>query len=192
MKSWMKSLTLALGVVALPAAAETFDISVGEEAVRAGLTGSLSRAFSGATGEYDVGAVFRSESGGDAFVPHVGVLLTGDTGARDVNVDAGLGLRAVYIDGENEDGGALALSGKISARMPGIERLSLNLYGHYAPGALSFGDIDDYRELGLDLSYEVIKSASIYVGYREIVADVDPAGEIEADDGLHAGLRLTF
>jgi hypothetical protein len=77
-------------------------------------------------------------------------------------------------------------------RLPGIERLSLNLYGHYAPGALSFGDIDDYRELGLDLSYEVIKSASIYVGYREIVADVDPAGEIEAADGLHAGLRLTF
>jgi len=192
MKSWAKLLTLALGAVALPAAAETFDISVGEEAVRGGLSGPLSRVFDGASGEYDVGAVFRSESGGDAFVPHVGVLLTGDTGARDVAVVAGLGLRAVYVDGENEDGGAIALGGKVTARLPGLERLSLNLYGYGAPSVISFGDIDKYYELGFDVGYEVIKNASIYVGYREIRADIDPRGKIKADDGFHAGLRLNF
>ncbi|HSW12694.1 MAG TPA: YfaZ family outer membrane protein [Solimonas sp.] len=181
-----------LSVAALPATAATFDASVGEESVRLGLEGPLSSVFSGAKGEYDFGALWRSEDDADAFVPHVGVLLTGDTGAREATVTAGLGVRAAYIDGESTDGGALALGGKVDIRIPGYDRISVDLYAFGAPEITSFGDIENYYDIGASVGYEVIKDASVYIGWRQVQADVDPNGEIEADDALHAGLRLNF
>jgi len=181
-----------LSVATLPAAAATFDASVGEESVRVALEGPLSSVFSGAQGQYDFGALWRSEDEGDAFVPHVGVLLTGDTGAREATITAGLGVRAAYIDGESDDGGALALGGKVDVRVPGYERLGLGIYAYGAPEVTSFGDIESYYDIGASVGYEVIKGASIYVGWRQVQADVDPDGEIEADDAFHAGLRLNF
>ncbi|MDM4771726.1 YfaZ family outer membrane protein [Solimonas sp. SE-A11] len=181
-----------LALAALPAAAATFDASIGEEAVRVGLEGDLSSVFSGAKGQYDLGALWRSENNADAFVPHIGVLLTGDTGARDAKVTAGLGIRAAYIDGENADGSAIALGGQVDVRMPGFERVALGAYGYFAPDVTTFGDTDKYYDVGLSLGYEVIKDASVYVGWRKVVAKLDGGGEIEADDGFNIGLRLNF
>lgn len=183
---------LAMAMATLPAAAATFDASIGEEAVRVGLEGDLSSVFSSAKGQYDLGALWRSEDGGDAFVPHVGVLLTGDAGARDAKVTAGLGIRAAYIDGESNDGSAIALGGQVDVRIPGYDRVALGAYGYFAPEVTTFGDTDKYYDVGLSLGYEVIKDASVYVGWRKVVADLDGGGEIEADDGLNIGLRLDF
>jgi len=183
---------LVLAAATLPAAAATFDASIGEEAVRVGLEGELSSVFSGAKGQYDLGALWRSEDGADAFVPHVGVLLTGDTGARDAKVTAGLGVRLAYIDGENNEGGAVALGGQVDVRLPGFERVALGAYAYGAPDVTTFGDTDKYFDVGLSLGYEVIKDASVYVGWRKVQADIDGGGEIEADDGFNVGLRLNF
>jgi len=185
-------IALVLAAATLPAAAASFDAAIGEEAVRVGLTGDLSSVFSSAKGQYDLGALWRSEDNGDAFVPHVGILLTGDAGARDAKVVAGLGIRAAYIDGENDDGGAVALGGQVDVRIPGYDRIALGAYAYGAPSVTSFGDIDSYYDIGVSVGYEVIKDASVYVGWRQVQADIDPNGEIEADDGFHAGLRLNF
>lgn len=185
-------LGLLLAVACMPATAATFDAAVGEEAVRVGLVGDLSSVFDGAKGQYDLGALWRSEDDADAFVPHVGVLLTGDTGAREAKVTAGLGVRAAWVDGEDDDGAVLALGGQVDLRLPGYERIALGAYAYGAPEVTSFGDVESYYDVGVSVGYEVIKDASIYVGWRTVQADIDPDGEIEADDGFHAGLRLNF
>jgi len=194
MMTMIRSLGLAVLMLmpALPAAAATLDVAVGEDTVRMGLSGPLSGMFRGSTGHYDVGAAYRSESGDDVFVPHVGVLLTGDTGAQQVRLSAGLGLRAVYLTADDENGGGLALGGEVNARLPGYERVVLGLQAYGAPEATSFGDVEDYYDVGVNLGYEVIKGASVYVAWREVRADLDPAGKIKADDGLFGGLRLNF
>lgn len=191
MKLVARSLVPLLFVLpALPAAAETLDVGIGDDTVRLGLAGPIPGI--DARAQYDVGGIYRSESGDDVFSPHVGFLVTGDTGARPATVTAGLGLRAAYVNGEHDDGAVLALGGQVDVRFPGYERIALGAHAYGAPEVTSFGDLESYYDVGLSLGYEVIKGASVSVGWRELRADVDPDGKIKADDGLYGGLRLTF
>lgn len=183
-------LSLLLVLAAIPAHAELVDINVGEDAFRGNLSGPLSRAFQGAKGQYEVGALFGSENGEDLSAGHLGILLTGDAGAPNANVTAGLGLRGQFIDGEGDSGGGLGLGGQIDVRLPNYNRVGLFAYGYYGPEVTSFGDVDDFHEYAVSLGYEVLRDAMIYVGYRQLEADF---GAVEAkEDGAHVGLRLDF
>ncbi|SFF32031.1 YfaZ precursor [Fontimonas thermophila] len=185
-----------LGVSALMLAtaahAEIIDVSVGDGSVRGALYGPLSRAFEGTKGQYDVGVIVRPERDDDLLVTHVGALVTGDAGAQQFELAAGLGLRGVYVGRDHDSGGALALGGQAEARYPGYERFGLSVYGYYAPEVLSFGEFDQYYEIGTGLDYQVIRSASVYIGYRNVNLRLENGGDITADNGLHVGMRLSF
>lgn len=192
MKRWGCLTGLGLLACAASAQAEVVDFSVGNDSFRLGLNGPLSRVLAGAKGEYDTGVVLRERNGRDAVVVHGGILLTGDAGFRDADVAAGLGLRAVYLDHERDSGAAVALGGQLLTRFPGYDRVGFSLYGYFAPDATSFGRVGRYHELGGDVDYQLLKDASVYVGYREIRATFNREGKVKADDSVHAGLRLKF
>jgi hypothetical protein len=173
------------------ARAELVDINVGQDAVRANLSGPLSRAFESLKGRYEVGGLVSSEKGADLSSAHLGVLLTGDAGAPGANVTAGLGVRAQYVGAESEDGGGLALGGQVDVRMPDYERIGLFAYGYYGPEAASFGEIDSFYEYSVSLGYEVLRDAMFYVGYRETKVDVGKGPKANEDGGL-IGIRLDF
>lgn len=185
-----------LGVAALMLAtvaqAEIVDLSIGDGSVRGALYGPLSRVLADTKGQYDVGVILRPERDDDLLVAHVGALVTGDAGAQQFELAAGLGLRGVYIGRDHDSGGALALGGQAEARYPGFERFGLSVYGYYAPEVLSFGEFDQYYEIGTALDYQVIKNASVYVGYRNVNVELEDGGDITADNGLHGGVRLSF
>jgi len=186
-------LALASLVLAGVAHADTFDINVGSDAVRGGLTGPLGRVFSGANGLYDIGIIHAEDDGKPEINNlHAGFLLTGDTGARDAHITAGLGLRVQYLDLEHgDDGTGLALGGQIEIAPRGMERISFGGYGYYQPKILTSGDIDAQSEWAARIGYEVIRNASIYVGYRSLRADYH--GDWRTlDSGGHVGLRLDF
>ncbi|MFA5938834.1 MAG: YfaZ family outer membrane protein [Sinimarinibacterium sp.] len=174
------------------AQAEIFDLSIGDNSFRGSFYGPLSRFASDTNGQYDAGVIVRPKREDDLFVAHVGALVTGDAGARDFNLAAGLGVRGVYIGRDHDSGGALALGGQAEARYPGFERIGLSVYGYYAPEVTSFGEFDQYYEIGTGLDYQVLKNASVYVGYRNVKVELETGEEITADNGLHAGLRLSF
>ncbi len=171
------------------AQAEIFDLSIGDNSYRAALYGLASDK----KGQYDIGAIVRPERDDDLLVAHVGALLTGDAGARDFELAAGLGLRGVYVGRDHDSGGAIAVGGQLEARYPGFDRLGLSVYGYYAPDVLGLGDVEQYYEVGVALDYQVLKDASVYIGYRNVNIELEPLdGDITADNGLHAGLRLDF
>jgi hypothetical protein len=178
------------------AQADTFDAAVGEETVRLGLTGSLARAFGWEKGEYDVGGVYgdvEDDKHQSFFLGHLGAMLTGDAGAQSANVKAGLGARVYYLDGEDDEGGALAIGGMVRVSMPGIDRLGFQANGYFAPDASTFGDFDRLTDLGVSVGYEILKDAELYLGYRWIKTSVDHfSGTIDAEDGANIGIRLTF
>lgn len=192
----MKRVQGVVGVVAMlmagSAQAEIVDLSLGDNSVRAALYGPLSRMVDDTKGQYDVGVIVRPKREDDLFVAHVGALVTGDAGAQQFDLAAGLGVRGVYIGRDHDSGGAVALGGQAEARYPGYERFGLSVYGYYAPEILSFGEFDQYYEIGTALDYQVIKNASIYVGYRNVNLELENGGEITADNGLHGGFRLSF
>jgi hypothetical protein len=190
---------LALAGCAQGAQAEEFDINLAEDSVRAALAGPLSRVFSGVTGQYDLGAIYKEGKDNptkaedvELLLGHVGALATGDMGAKGTDAAAGLGVRAVFADRGDATGAALALGGQFEVRMPGFERLSLMGYGYLAPGILSFSDVKNYSEFALDVKFEVVRAASLYAGYRQVNVKPEPSGPAKADDGAHIGLKLNF
>ena len=55
--------------------------------------------------------------------------------------------------------------------------------------------MDRYTELAVTIDYQVLRDASIYVGYRNLKYRIDDNNveqSVTADTGLHAGLRLNF
>lgn len=189
---WSGALGLALLACSGAAQAEIVDFSVGDNSFRLAVYGPLSRLIDNTKGQYDVGVVLRPKTSDDLLVVHTGVLLTGDAGFKDADVAAGLGLRAVYIGRDDDSGGAVALGGQIETRFPGYERIGFSLYGYFAPGASSFGQVEKYHELGVGVDYQLLRDASIYLGYREIKTDIAEYDGIKADDSVHVGVRLSF
>ena len=57
---------------------------------------------------------------------------------------------------------------------------------------ICFGEFDKYYEVGTGLDYQVLKNASVYVGYRNVNVELETGQEITADNGLHVGMRLSF
>lgn len=189
---------VALGLVAAlatatPAQAEVLDANISGDSVRLALSGPLSRLFSGTKGEYDVGGLFGDDDHDEDIVAaHAGVLLTGDAGAQQANVTAGLGARLQYVGGDHDKGGAVELGGRIEVRVPGYERLGFQAYGWYGPKPASFGDLEDIFEFAVSIDYQVLRDASLYVGYRKLSADVDDRPYDLEEDGVHGGIRLQF
>ena len=188
-----------LAACAQSATAEEIDIDLSSDSVRGELSGPLSRIFSSVTGQYDAGLIYKQGEDNSAdpkdtplTLGHFGVLATGDVGAKGAEVAAGLGARAVFADRGNASGAALALGGQFAVRMPGFERLGLSGYAYIAPNILSFSDIKSYSEYALNVEFEVIHAAAVYVGYRRVNLKPEPNGPSNADDGAHIGLRLSF
>lgn len=187
---------LLVGALACaPAQAEVFDAAIGEETLRVGLNGPLSRLFAVEKGEYDLGVVggdiedFKSEN----FVSgHVGALLTGDAGATGASVVAGLGARLQYVNADSEDGGALAIGGQVRVKLLQANRLRFNAHLWHGPDASSFGDFDKFTEASASVGYEVLRDAELYVGYRLIEVGIDGGSDVDLEDGAHIGIRLQF
>lgn len=188
-----------LTAAATGAQAEVADINIGPDSVRLFLAGPLSRVASSFSGQYDLGVIYKK---GDRNSPdptdqqlklaHVGVLATGDAGAKGTNASAGLGLRAVFADRHGSTGEAVALGGQFDARLPGYQRVGLGGYAWFAPSIISFGNVKNYSEYALDVEFEVVKAASVYAGYRGVNVKPKGGGSADADSSGHIGIRLNF
>ncbi len=192
MKRIIALLGALLGTAAVPAHAEILDVNLGQNSVRVALSGPMSHIIDDLRGQYDTGVIIRPKASDDLVQAHLGFLVTGDAGAKVVDVAAGLGIRGVYVGRDGDSGGAIALGGQFEARMPSFNRVGVSGYAYYAPGATSMGEVSKYFEYGGAVDYQVVRDAAVYVGYRNIRYDIGNVGDVTADVGLRAGLRLTF
>lgn len=181
---------LCLAAAAPGARAEQLDINLSDEVLRATWSAPLPSQTLG--GLYELGGLLGERGGVDFTQVHAGLLVTGDAGARDANVTAGLGGRVFLLDSDGPDGGGLALGGMVDARLPAFNRIGVIAYAYGAPKASTFGDLEGWYEYAVSLDYQVLKGASIYVGWRQLKIDVEDAGNATVDTGFNAGLRLTF
>lgn len=192
----LAGLGLTLALLSAPARAEVFDAAVGEDSLRIGVNGPLSRLFAVDKGEYDIGGVYGDIDDFDSehfLSVHAGATLTGDAGQTDgAKLTGGVGARLQYVGADHEDGGALALGGNLRLKLLKADRLRFNANLWYGPDPASFGDIDDFLEYGVSIGYELLRDAEVYVGYRKIEVGVDGGGDVDLEDGAHIGIRLQF
>jgi hypothetical protein len=181
---------LCLAVIATGARAERVDVNLSDETLRGTFEAPLPTARLG--GVYEFGALIGENRDVDFQQAHVGLLVTGDAGARRATVTAGLGGRLFVLAGDGADGGGLARGGMFDARLPSVNRIGGIAYAYGAPGASTFGDLEGWYEYAARVDYQVLQGASIYVGWRQVKVDVEGFGDFTVDTGFHAGLRLTF
>lgn len=187
----MAGLLAGLGATGA-AQAETLDLDFSKRAVHGAFEGPLTSIFPRLSGIYEIGGLGGSIEDASYRQGHIGMLATGDAGAQQANVIAGLGIRIAGLDAEQVDGGEVALGGMVEARLPAFNRLGVRSYAYAAPKASSFGDLDGYLEYALDADYQVLRNASLYVGYHQLTVKVENVGSVTIDTGWHAGLRLNF
>ena len=184
-------IALCLSLAANAARAEHVDVNLNDSTLRGTYDAPLVGRLSGGT--YELGALLGERNDNSFQQLHLGLLATGDAGARDANVTAGLGGRLFLLNGEGgSDGGGLALGGMVEARLPAFNRVGLIAYAYGAPEASIFGDFDGWYEYAGGLDYQVLQGASVYLGFRQVKVDVDNAGTFTVDTGWHFGLRLKF
>jgi hypothetical protein len=188
---------LGLAIAAPAAQAEALDINLSGQTLRATYAGPLSNLFPRLNGLFDAGVLYGDADGRNFMQAHGGLLVTGDAGANKANVTAGLGGRIAVLNDDDgilrkTSGGALALGGMAEARLPAYNRIGAVLYAYGAPKASAFGDLEGYLEYAIGIDYQVLRDASLYLGYRQLKVDVQNQGETTVDNGWHLGLRLNF
>jgi hypothetical protein len=62
----------------------------------------------------------------------------------------------------------------------------------YAPGALAFGDSDNYSEFRISADIEMIENVRVYAGYRNIVTGYDIDTNYVFSTGFYGGLRFVY
>ncbi|MDP6436804.1 MAG: YfaZ family outer membrane protein [Gammaproteobacteria bacterium] len=109
-------------------------------------------------------------------------------------LQAGLGARSGYIDGDDSDqhGLLLALGGYLKYTFPDRNRLSLRADVYFAPDMLSTIDLERYEDYTVRLAYNFLRNGDIYIGARYVKGEFDNDSDPLFDNGLHLGMNLRF
>ena len=104
------------------------------------------------------------------------------------DISALIGGKAVFQQHDNwPDGTAIAIGGTLRITPAANKNVAVSLSGYFAPNVLSFGDMDNYRELELRGEYQVSEQLTAYVGYRNNRADYNLSGVKSNGIGLYDG-----
>jgi opacity protein-like surface antigen len=176
----------ALLLCGTSAYAHQFDLSANDNALRASCATEVGDGL-----RLDGGWLHDSDEGD---LIHAGFQITGEASPGGQSLDAGVGVRLAYLDGEGRDrqGYGLGVGGTLRWILPRTTRWALDAEAYFAPDVLTGGDADQYTDATIRLSYAVTDRAGVYLGARYAGADYDDRPSIRFDTGLHLGIRLTF
>lgn len=189
MKKWLAVLGLLVWAGSVQADS-TISLDFNDEAFRLGYHSRLEGTQLG--GLEGGGTWLHDEDDGDLVTGDLRVV--GNAGTRRHRLMVRVGGRGLFIrsDDLNESGFAIAPGGRVTFTPQNLNRLGLSGYVHFAPDVLSFSEAHQYLEYGVEVSYEVIRQAELYVGYREVQGDFDSANNVEIEENAHLGMRIRF
>lgn len=166
------------------AAADSIDINLNDDAIQA------IYATNWRTAEFNVG--FLTNSDKDNWAASMGLLALGQKQTGSSRVEGGLGGKLYYADVADQNVLALGLGGQFRV-FPGNGPIGLGGYLYYAPDVVTGMDGKHFWEAGARAEFEMVRnSASLYVGYRKMRADLDIGRDVTVDSGWHAGVKIIF
>jgi len=185
---WLISL-LGMSIVCAQVFADEVDFSLNSDALRIQYVHELE-----ASGlNLDAGWLYNQDNGS---VFHGGLNLVGlaSSGRNKNKLEAGLGGRFVYTDGDNskQNGFGIPIGGLLRFTPQAMDRLSISGSLYFAPSLLAFGDMDKYQEYTIRVGYNVLRQADLYVGARYVRGDYKNASDLRYDTGMHIGMTLRF
>ena len=180
---------LSLFTVSAPALADAFDINLRDTSAQLQYHASLGTATLGKS-EMHAGYLYTTKTN-NSFIDF-GILVKDEVGADAPGFIVGVGVKGLLAKANASRTTALALGGLVRYSLPTAPRVGIVGTAYWSPNIMTFGDADRTTETGLRAEYEIIPSATTYIGYRKITLGIKGAGDAKLEEGMHIGVRLTF
>jgi hypothetical protein len=171
--------------------ADSLNIQLGDNSVRLLYAAEVFGGQFGPT-DFELGALFNE----DDTVTHASLVLRSDT--IDNPFVAAIGGRFYYGDVGNSPGqtqadvAAITFGVSLSFRPEGLNNTGFSAYYFISPSVTSYMDADGFRELGITMDIAITEQVGFYLGYRDIVADLDNGTQLQIDDSFIYGFIFRF
>jgi len=139
--------------------------------------------------EVNLGVLYNEDKN---FLGEIGLLVVDVAGTKSPGLMIAIGPNFYFATGDKGDVAAIGLGGELRYKLPSLNRLFFGFIGYYAPNIVTFSDSDNFYELGANIGYEILPTADIFLGYRNIVADFGNLGDEKFDESFHFGMRFRF
>jgi hypothetical protein len=182
-----------LAAASFSAAAGSVDVNVSNGTIEAKYYANAGAA------DWTFGGLYNRDTKDRAL--NVGLLATGDSAFGNSRLEGGLGgkLYSVTVHSRTEgsvtvpnaDVLALALGGQLRW-FPGNGSFALGTYAFYAPHVVTLMDGQSFYDIGVRAELEVIRNSFVYIGYRQVRAELDNQKKVDVDKGGFVGLQIKF
>ncbi|HYU70435.1 MAG TPA: YfaZ family outer membrane protein [Burkholderiales bacterium] len=172
-----------LAAASFSAAAGSVDINLSNDTIEAKFYGNAGAA------DWTFGGLYNRDSKDRAL--NVGLLATGDSAIGNSRFEGGLGGKIYSVTVGSGDLVALALGGQVRW-FPGNGSFALATYVFYAPHVVTLVDGQRFFDAGVRAEVEVIRNSFVYVGYRQMQAELDNNVKLNVDKGGFVGLQIKF
>jgi hypothetical protein len=172
-----------LAAVSFSAAAGSVDINLSNDTIEAKFYANAGAA------DWTFGGLYNRDTKDRAL--NVGLLATGDSAIGNSRIEGGLGGKLYSVTVPNADVLALALGGQV-LWFPGNGSFAIGAYAFYAPHVVTVLDGQRFFDIGVRAEVEVIRNSFVYVGYRQIQAELDNNVKVNVDKGGFVGLQIKF
>lgn len=177
----IKGLMTGLSVFLLSstASASTFNLGINNDTLDLGLKNTLSK-----TSEFSTNYLYAENQGKTL---DIGLLTVNNVGGNRIAIG---GKILKLWSKQRNNGHVLALGGDL--RMPIIPGLSAAIAGYAAPSVLSASGIHDYYSIDAKLLYQLMPTADLYLGYRDMKFTFDNQPDQTLDQSFYLGAQVTF
>lgn len=173
-----------LAVFCTAAQADSLDINLNDDTVEAAYATYFR------TAELSFGGLYNEDR--EDWVAHAGLLALGVRESRGSRSYAGLGGKLFFASVNDEEILALGLGGLLRW-FPGNGPVGVGASLFYAPDVVTGMDGEKFWEFTARVEFEVVKeTASLYLGYRKIRAELDTGAKVDVDEDPHIGVRISF
>ncbi len=180
----MRSIVFALlAAASFSAAAGSLDLNLSNHSIEAKFYANAGAA------DWTFGALYNRDTRDRAL--NVGLLATGDSAIGNSRFEGGLGGKLYSVTVGNSDVLALALGGQVRW-FPGNGSFALGTYVFYAPHVVTLLDGQQFFDVGVRAEVEVIRNSFLYVGYRQVQAELDNNVKVNVDKGAFVGMQIKF
>ena len=172
-----------LAAASFSAAAGSVDLNLSNHSIEAKFYANAGAA------DWTFGGLYNRDTRDRAL--NVGLLATGDSAIGNSRFEGGLGGKVYSVTVGNADVLALALGGQVRW-FPGNGSFALGAYVFYAPHVVTLLDGQRFFDVGVRAEVELIRNSFLYVGYRQVQAELDNQVKLNVDKGAFIGMQIKF
>jgi len=172
-----------LAAASFSAAAGSVDLNLSNHSIEAKFYANAGAA------DWTFGGLYNRDTRDRAL--NVGLLATGDSAIGNSRFEGGLGGKVYSVTVGNADVLALALGGQ-ARWFPGNGSFALGAYVFYAPHVVTLLDGQRFFDVGVRAEVELIRNSFLYVGYRQVQAELDNQAKLNVDKGAFVGMQIKF